>query len=136
MRKRVALLVAIGGLAGCSVGQDLPAANAEIGAFHRQLNAQNLPAMYAAASPELRSAWKYDDFAQLLSAVHRKLGNFQSGSTRVWNDNVNTSGHFITLAYIAKFERGAADESFVYRIDGAKVALAGYHISSNALIVN
>ncbi len=136
MRKTVALLSAMSALAGCSLGQDLPAANAAVGVFHQKLNAQDFAAMYAAASPDLRNSWNYSDFVQLLSAIHRKLGNFQSGGARTWNDNVNTSGHFVSIAFSAKYERGAADESFVYRIDGAKAALAGYHISSNALIVN
>lgn len=136
MRRSVTLLSAMCALASCSVAQDLPAANAAVGAFHQKLNVQDFAAMYAAASPDLRNSWNYADFTQLLSAIHRKLGNYQSGGTRVWKDNVTTGGHFVSLTFSAKYERGAADESFVYRIDGAKATLAGYHISSNALIVN
>jgi hypothetical protein len=136
VRKFVALLLGVGALASCSVGQDLPAANAAVGAFHQKLNAGDFAGIYDAASPDLKNLSSQADFTQLLSAVHRKLGNYQSGSAGSWNDNVNTTGHFISLTFSAKYERGSADESFVYRVDGAKLALAGYHVSSNALIVN
>ena len=45
-------------------------------------------------------------------------------------------GHFVTVNYAATYARGAAEESFVYRIDDGHAALAGYHVNSDALILN
>ena len=36
----------------------------------------------------------------------------------------------------AQNARGDASENFVYRISNGKAVLAGYHIASNALVIN
>jgi hypothetical protein len=136
MRRTVAALAIAGALAGCSVGHDLPAVNAAVGVFHQELNAQDFDKIYSDAGPDFKNPTSPPDYTQLLSPIHRKHGNFVSGAPGGWNDNVNTSGHFVTLGFSAKYERGAAEENFVYRIDNGKALLAGYHISSNALITN
>src|SRR5580658_4373234 len=134
--------VAVGSLvlaalaAGCAPMQDTRAADGEIAAFHQKLNAQDFAGIYAASDTDMKGASTQDSLVQLLAAIHRKLGAFQSGKDVGWQDNVNTSGHFLSINYSAKYERGAATESFVYRIDGAQARLAGYHISSDALILN
>ena len=76
------------------------------------------------------------DFTKLLAAVHRKLGNFQSGKTANWNDNATTGGHYLTLQRTAQFERGPAQEEFVFKMDGQEAVLIGYHIASNTLITS
>ena len=136
MRRTVAALALAGALAGCSVGHDLPAVNAAVGVFHQELNAQDFDKIYSDAGPDFKNASSQADFTQLLSAIHRKLGNYVSGAAGGWNDNVNTSGHFVTVGFSARYEQGAAEENFVYRIDNGNALLAGYHISSNALIIN
>jgi hypothetical protein len=136
MRRTIAALAAAGALAGCSVGHDLPAVHAAVGVFHQEFNAQDFAKIYSDSGPDFKNASSQGDFTQLLSAIHRKLGNYVSGNAGGWTDNVNTSGHFVTAGFSATFERGAAEESFVYRIDSGKALLAGYHISSNALITN
>lgn len=72
----------------------------------------------------------------LLAAVHRKLGMFRSGKPVSWNDNYSTGGEFVTIGFVADYERGAAQESFVFRITDGAAKLAGYHVNSNALILN
>ncbi len=135
MRKIVAAL-ALTFLAGCTAGRDVPSAEAGIAAFHHQLDAQAFDAIYAGSAPDMKTGTSQASFVQLLSAIHRKLGSFQSGSAAGWNDNVTTSGHFVTVTYAAKYAGGAADETFVYRLDGDHAVLAGYHVNSTALIVN
>jgi hypothetical protein len=123
-------------LAGCSVGADVPLATNAAAGFHRQLDAGKFAESYAAGAPELRGATTQQEWVQLLDAVHRKLGKFQSAAQTGWNDQMNTGGHFIVLTYQAKYERGAASEEFVYKIEGGKALLAGYHVNSNAFLVN
>jgi hypothetical protein len=75
-----------------------------------------------------------DDFVKLLGAMHTKLGPFRSGQTTNWNDNASTNGHYVTLTRQAQFGRGPGTEEFVFRIDGDRAVLAGYHVNSNLLI--
>jgi hypothetical protein len=136
MRKAMAAVGLLVGLTGCSVANDLPRVDASIANFHRELNAQQFELIYTSAGPALKAATTQADMIQLLSAIHRKLGDFQSGSSTGWNDNVNTNGHYVTINYAAKYARGGADESFVYRIEGQNAVLTTYRINSTALIVN
>ena len=122
--------------AGCSPLQDTKSTDAAITDFHQKLNAMDFAGIYAASSAEMKGAETPARMVAIFAVVHRKLGNFQSGKDVGWNDNVNTSGHFLAVNYSAQYERGAATESFVYRIDGAQARLAGYHINSDALILN
>jgi hypothetical protein len=123
-------------VAGCSAGNDVPVAQQAITIFHHQLDAGQFAAIYNGSSADMKSASGGGDLTQLLAAVHRKLGAFQSGSAIGWNDNYGTGGHFVTINYSAKYARGDASENFVYRLSNDKAALAGYHIASNALVIN
>jgi hypothetical protein len=132
--RKMAAVMACGLLAGCSMNKDIFAADAGISKFHQDLNAARFDEIYTESGAELSTTQAA--LIQFLSAVHRKLGNFQSGSSTSWNDNVTTTGHFVTIGYSAKYDRGGADENFVYRIDGPRAILAGYHVNSTALVVN
>jgi hypothetical protein len=137
MRKTaIAALALAAQAAACSPMQDMHAADGEIATFHQKLDAQDFAGIYGASAPEMKGASTQDSLVRLLAAIHRKLGNFRSGKDVGWRDNVNTSGHYLSISYSATYDRGAATEDFVYRIDGAKALLAGYHISSDALILN
>jgi hypothetical protein len=121
---------------GCSPSADLSASDGAITSFHRSLDAGNFDAIYDGSATDLKSVASRDKLAALLSAVHRKLGAFKSGSNTGWNDNVTTSGHYLTVNYAATYEHGPAAEEFVFNIANGKTALAGYHINSDALILN
>jgi hypothetical protein len=62
-------------LGGCSVGKDVPLADGAVGQFHQLLNAGRFAQIYAAASPEMKSATSEADLTRLLAAIHRKLGD-------------------------------------------------------------
>lgn len=136
MHRFIAALAAAALLAGCSMGQDMSTVQAGITAFHQQMNAQAFDKIYQASSADMKGASDQAGLVKLLSAVHRKLGDFQSGSAVGWNDNVATGGHFVTVHYAANYALGKADETFTYRVDGSTATLAGYHINSLALIEN
>ena len=122
-------------LAGCSAGKDLAAAQQAVTTFHQQMNAAAFDAIYDASSADWQKATARAASAQFLGAVHTKLGNFVSGNTVGWAENVNTNGTFMTLNYQSKYAGGDAAEHFLYRIDGGKLQLVGYNINSNALIL-
>jgi hypothetical protein len=136
MWKPTAIAAVLAALAGCSPTQDTSEATAGILAFHQKLDAQDFEGIYQATDPAFKTVSPEPSFVPLLSAIHRKLGKFQSGAVAGWNDNVTTSGHFITINYSAKYERGDAMENFAYRVDTQPARLVGYHVTSNVLIMN
>jgi len=134
MRRTALFLAVSAGLAACSPGADVPAAERGVAAFHAALDAGRYAAIHASSSAEMKETTSPADLTRLLAAVHDRLGAFRAGKTRSWNDSRTTSGHFLTLDYSATYERGTAEENFVFRIDGDRAVLAGYHVNSNALI--
>jgi hypothetical protein len=134
MRSGPLFLAALAGLAACSPGSDVPAAERGVAAFHAALDSGRYGEIYAASSAEMKQTTSVQDFTKLLEAVHGRLGRFRAGTTRSWNDSRTTSGRFVSLDYAATYERGGAVENFVFRIDDARAALAGYHVDSRALV--
>ncbi|MGH8101942.1 MAG: hypothetical protein ACREIW_11645, partial [Chthoniobacterales bacterium] len=90
---------------------------------------------YAQADDALRSASKQEDFLAFMGAVHGKLGKVQSAARKGFFVNFNTSGTRVRLNYDTKFDGGDATEEFLWRIQGNKALLVGYHINSNALVL-
>ncbi|MEQ7873896.1 DUF3887 domain-containing protein [Sphingomonas sp. ASV193] len=123
-------------VAACSPRADMAAGEKGVEAFHAALNAGKFDQIYASSDAEMKASTTTDAMRKLLDAIHRKLGNFESGKTVGWNDNSTTNGHFLTLNRNAQFERGTAKEQFVFRINGSHSTLAGYNINSNELITN
>jgi len=132
---RWAILAGLVALGGCSAGEDVPIAEKATDAFHTQLNAGQFDAIYMNGGADLKAATKQADMVALLSAVHRKLGAFKSGTTQGWNDSITAGGHMITLNYNAAYQNGAAEEAFVYRMSAGKAQLVGYHVNSDQLIL-
>lgn len=121
---------------GCSVQADIGAAERSVPAFHAMLDTGRFAAIYRAASAELQGATSERDFVALLDAVHRKLGASQRWEKISWGVNYRRSGTFVTLLYKTRYAGGEASEQFVFHMQGKAAALAGFHISANALILN
>jgi hypothetical protein len=121
-------------LAGCSIGKDLSAADQAIAAFHKSVDAGEFEQIYDASTQDIKDTTSKPAFTQLLAAIHARLGQFKSGKRESWNDNHGTSGHVVSITYAAIYEKGAASEEFVYRIEQDRAVLAGYHVKSNVLI--
>jgi hypothetical protein len=135
-RQLCGLLIAAFLATGCSSGQDLNLAQAEIERFRQLMAAQQFGQIYSEASDELKKTAKEQDMISLLTAIDRKLGPVKNAEKNGWNVNYATSGTSATLKFNTQFERGTGAETFVYRIAGGKAQLAGYNITSNALITN
>ena len=133
MKRMLAALGALA-LAACNPAADTKAAEDGVVAFHQAMDAGQFAAIYQGSASDMKSSASEDDLIKLFSALHSKLGNYKSGKTVSWNDNSNTSGHYVTLVREAEFEHGSGKEEFVFLIEGKRAVLAGYHVSSNALI--
>ena len=137
MKRALAAVMVLIVLGGCSTPADLQAAKAYIPAFHQRLNAGQADAIYAQASDELKRTTTEVAFVAFLGAVNRRLG--PAGGSRITGSNVTvaTSGTLIALGAATPFARDpAATENFTFKVEGGEPKLAGYHVNSNALVMN
>jgi hypothetical protein len=136
MPYRLAVAIMLSLIAGCSARGNLTAAQAGVSTFHQMLNAGQSDVIYADSGPDMKKASKQADMAQLFAAVHRKLGNFQSGALVGWYDNALLSGDYVTVTYRAKYDRATAVETFGWRIRDGHALLASYFVNSTYLIIH
>lgn len=130
------MLAALLFLSACGSSESITQAEAQIYPFREMVAAKKFSQIYAESSPELKKAINEKDFVALLAAVERKLGNVKQSTKTRWHVSFHTSGTFVTLVYDTQFFGGAANESFVFHVVESKPLLAGYNISSLALITN
>jgi hypothetical protein len=123
-------------LGACNAVADTKAAEQGVKDFHAAMDAGQYDPIYDASAPDMKSDLTKPEFAQFLGGLHGKLGAYKSGKTVGWHDNVDTGGHYVTLNRKVEFERGPATEEFVFRIEKGKTMLAGYHVSSRALVTS
>lgn len=121
-------------VAGCGSKRDLSNAETAVGLFHAQLNSGNFDQIYADSDTLLKNASPQEKFTNLLSAVHRKLGDAKSANRQGFFLNYGTNGEMIRLNYTTQFDNDEASEEFVFHLAGNDMRLAGYHINSNALV--
>ena len=121
-------------LAACSGTESVKIAEQGVGQFHAELNAGHYAQLYEKSASDMKAATKRDEFVAFLVGAHKKLGAFKSGKQVGWNDNYATGGHFVTLQYESQFERGLAQEQFVFRLKDDQSILVGYQINSNLFV--
>lgn len=129
-------IIAAMSLSACGAYQDYKVGVKAVTNFHTRLDAQQFAEIYAASDPDFKKSTKEADFAALLGAIHRKLGNVKTA--KFGNVNVNWSTDEVTLIhmeYDTTFEGGEASERFIWRAKDSGPMLYGYHIESNALIL-
>ncbi len=128
------IIAALGLLAACSGGENVVSADAAVARFHRQLNAGQFSEIYSQSSKGMKSSSSKTDTVQLLTAVQRKLGAFQSAKRTGWRVNYNTSGNNTVVAYESVYARGKATETFTFVGDSKNPQLLGFNINSPVLI--
>jgi len=121
---------------GSALVQGRKLADAAVRRFHEQLNAGDFEGIYREADQGFKTDQDHDESIRFLEAVHRKLG-LAGPETRL-NIRVETNpgGTFLTTQYSTTFAAGTATEMFIWVKSGGKLKLNGYHVQSNALILN
>ena len=135
-RKTIAGAAIAALLASCGVSESLDNAEAEVDAFHAELDSGQFDAIWDQASTELTGTAKKEQFETLLAAIHRKLGNVKSSERTEWKAEANLDGKFVFVRMQTSFEKGSGTEQFVFRNKDERLSLAGYHIESTDLMVN
>lgn len=124
-------------LAGCGMKESFADAGLEVAKFHRALDAGRAQEIWKNADPDFRKATQQAQFSMLIDAVHRKLGKVRASKQVGWNANATTGGTFVSLTMQTTFEHGSGVEQFVYRkADGGHMALVGYNIQSQDMMMN
>lgn len=132
------MLVAVLSATGCFLkfstikGKD--AAEKAVSKFGEQINASKYQEICTDSADVFKKLATNDECLQLFEAVTRKLGQRKNGGLREWNINTTTDGTFVRLIYDTDFDLDKGTEEFVYKIDGDKAQLAGYHINSKAFM--
>jgi Protein of unknown function (DUF4019) len=121
-------------LCGCGAKQEIQTAEAAVGQFHEQLNAESYAQIYDASDAAMKNATPQDKFVALLDAIHRKLGWVKNSNRQTFFLNYGTNGKTVRLTYSTQFDNDRAAEEFIFRVDGKEAYLMGYHINSDALV--
>jgi hypothetical protein len=121
---------------GSAMVQGRKLADGAVRHFHQHMNAEEYEEICHEADDGFNSGQSRGELIKFLKAVHNKLGN--AGTENQVNIQVttNTHGTFITTQYSTAFVGGAATETFTWVRGGGTLKLYGYHIQSNALILN
>jgi len=129
MRRALIGMVALA-LAGCSVGADIPVAQAGVKVVHADYNGGKCAAIRDKAAPEFQGSTSAETWKRVCDQFIAGLGKFISGNQVGWNDQYNNGDHIITLNFESTFEKGKATEQFLFRIAGGGAVLVGYHVNS------
>lgn len=118
-------------VAGCG-GTD--AAKRGVEEFRLRAAQRSYAEIYRTAGAELRQGTSEEQFERFMTAIDRKLGTWQSAEDPAWNVMRGTAGHLVRLTYQSQFERGGANEQFLWRIEQGQAVLIGYHVNSPLLV--
>jgi hypothetical protein len=113
---------------GC--GKSRATAEAGTQSFRARVAKGEFASLYREAAPELQKSTTEADFVKLMEGIRRKLGAWQSSKAPAWKVFSGTGGRTVTFGYSSQFEKGAANETLVWRIQGDRAILVGYHINS------
>jgi hypothetical protein len=102
--------------------------------FRRRVASGEFATIYKEAAPEFQKISAEANFAKFMERIGRKLGMWRSSQPPASHESSGTRGRTVTLTYASHFENGDAGEEFLWRIEGERPILVGYHINSPLLL--
>jgi hypothetical protein len=123
-----ATVLMISGCAGPSSVQD---ARGQVDAFHALLDKGDFDSIWNDATQDIKATTSKESFTGLLTAVHARMGTAKETKQVGWKVNTDTAGTFASVTMQTSFERGSAQEEFIYRKTDAGYKLAGYQIKAD-----
>jgi hypothetical protein len=121
--------------ASCSMVKDSKAAEPAVEKFHTQFNTKEFADIYEHSGDMMKDAATQKELTDLLDAVYRKLGTYQSSKSVSWHVNSGPLTSLVTLVYDTQFSDGKGTEQFVISVKGEDAKLEGYNINSVDLII-
>lgn len=123
-------------LAACSDtinGKAIAAPKVEV--FYEQLAKNDATAMFEASHPDFKKAITQEKWAQLVGAIHRKLGKNKTHTMTGWNTKTHNMTTRAVMVFQSEYEHGTATESFTYIVENGQASLLGYQINSFDMLV-
>lgn len=118
-------------LASCSAVSDTKAAEQGVVALHQAFSAGQFAAVYDGSAPEMKNSISRDEFVSTFGGIYGRTGAFKTGKTTGWKVNYDTDGNMVALNRDAQFQNARGTEEFVFRVQGGKAVLAGYHVKTD-----
>jgi hypothetical protein len=128
------LVLVIGGVLAWKVGKstyrDYQIASAAADRFHQQLNAGDYDQIYENATEEFRRSGKREDLNHLFDNIRNKMGRAGRPSAIGFHVNWRNGVLWVDQAFNTQFEKGKAQEYFVWKIQQDQPHLYNYRIDS------
>jgi len=130
----IALLATVGGVlvwkAGKSSYRDYQIASGAVERFHQQLNAGDYDRIYQGATDEFRGWGKREDLNRFFDNIREKMGTAGKPSTVGFHVNWRNGAVWVDQTLNTQFEKGKAQEYFVWKIEHDQPRLYNYRIDS------
>jgi hypothetical protein len=124
-------------LPSCSIAESKQRAEPCAFRFNDAYNTEQYGKIHADADPALQAQTTEADLTRMLASLHRKLGAVREARPSGWYVHSSFGGgSSVRLTYAAGFERGEGTETFNVVVDGPSCKLAGFNVSSPALLAD
>ncbi len=98
--------------------------------YHSQFNARADAEIYQNAGRPFKMATTEAQFGAEWNRLHGGLGAFKSGTRQGLSMNNDNGDKRITLTYASTYEKGVADEVFIFDYNGDLPVLIGVNVKS------
>jgi hypothetical protein len=109
---------------------------AAIQKLHTQIAQGACAAIWQEADASFQSAVTQDEFEKLCHVIPRRFGAFVKSEPGTWNINANDSGIHVRMSLKSQYEKGNAEEVFVFLKHDQHVRLVHYQILSPLLLAD
>lgn len=121
-------------LSACGLKEAYDNSGAAVATFHRGLDQEKYQAIWAGSSAAMKQSGTLAEFTKFLTVVHTKMGKVKS--TKQIDLNVNSVNSTTTVQAVmeTEFEKGKAQETFIFLQEGERLILQSYNINSPTLV--
>ena len=135
---KIAIVVVLCGLiggalvwkAGKSTYRNYQIASEAVDHFHQQLNAGDYGPIYEGATEEFRRWGKREDLNRFFDNIREKMGSAGKPSTAGFHVNWRNGAVWVDQTFNTQFEKGLAQEYFLWKIEQDQPRLYKYQIDS------
>ena len=102
--------------------------------FHQRLDSGQYDLIYSESDNQFRKTVDNQSEKAFLQNIHERLGRIQASQFNLIRMDISIpEGKAVTVIHTTKFERGAARERFVWRVNNDRAFLVAYFINSDLL---
>jgi len=114
-------------LASCGLRKSRSLAEQGVREFHRLYDREKYEAIYDQSDDSMKKSMSRQDFVSYLRNLHSRLGTTRRTSTSGFSVNASPGqGASVELIMETEFDWGAAQERFLWLVEGGKAVLLAY----------